>query len=86
MADPPIDPFVPHAPAYLSIEALEAMIRALGDRIERIAIPLQPPPPFVILPHLFHLVVSIPLRTFRCATVVSTRYFLSRHIVSLIVL
>lgn len=45
MADPPIDPVVPHAPADLRIEALEAMIRALGDRIERMAIPLQPPPP-----------------------------------------
>jgi hypothetical protein len=44
MADPPIEPVVTPTPADQRMEALEAMILALGDRIERMAPPIQPPP------------------------------------------
>jgi hypothetical protein len=68
MADPPIDTVVPHAPADIRIEALEAMIRALGDRIERMAIPIQPPPPICNPPPL------VPSRGTNPPTHIPVRY------------
>jgi hypothetical protein len=76
MADPPIETVVTPAPADRSIEALEAMILALGDRIERMALPLQPPPivhnnPLVVPPRGENPPPHLPVRNRRFDVVLS---------------
>jgi hypothetical protein len=76
MVDPPIEPVVTPATADRRIEALEALILALGDRIERMDLPLQPPPmvhnnPPVVPPRSVNPPPHLPVRNRRFDVVLS---------------